>query len=126
MSIAFEVCKEFSFEAAHALPTHVGKCTNLHGHSYRLQVWARGPLCVDPQASNYGMVVDFGDLSHVFKTYLEPRLDHQYLNDSLPVTVTTAERVAHWILEMFRQHVSDIVYKVRLYETASGYAEVSI
>ena len=43
----------FSFEAAHRLPWHPGKCRNLHGHSYRLDVSVEGPLDAN------GVVLDF-------------------------------------------------------------------
>ena len=34
-----EIFKEFTFEAAHQLPWHAGKCAGLHGHGYRLGNW---------------------------------------------------------------------------------------
>jgi len=32
------VTRSFTFEAAHQLPWHPGKCRDLHGHGYRLEV----------------------------------------------------------------------------------------
>ena len=34
----------FGFEAAHQLPWHPGRCRDLHGHSYRLEVTVEGPI----------------------------------------------------------------------------------
>jgi 6-pyruvoyltetrahydropterin/6-carboxytetrahydropterin synthase len=68
-----EICKEFKFEASHVLPHHKGKCSNLHGHSWKLTVYVRGP--VDEET---GMVVDYGDI----KTCIQPivdELDHAHL-----------------------------------------------
>lgn len=68
-----EICKEFKFEASHVLPHHKGKCSNLHGHSWKLTVYVRGP--VDAES---GMVVDYGDI----KTSIQPiidDLDHAHL-----------------------------------------------
>ena len=35
---AISVTKIFKFDAAHFLPEHSGKCADLHGHTYRLEV----------------------------------------------------------------------------------------
>ena len=32
------ITRHFSFDAAHYLPGHEGKCQNLHGHTYKLEV----------------------------------------------------------------------------------------
>ena len=34
----FKIAKEFNFDMAHMLDGHDGKCKNLHGHTYKLQV----------------------------------------------------------------------------------------
>ena len=94
--------KEFTFDAAHQLPNHDGKCRNLHGHTYRVRIEFEGPLHGD--GPKEGMVVDFGDVKAVWKQHVEPLLDHQYLNDTLPVPVTTAEWIAQWIYTMFETH----------------------
>ena len=39
-----QIRKQFAFEAAHVLPYHTGKCSRLHGHSYRLEVALEGGL----------------------------------------------------------------------------------
>ena len=52
-----KIAKEFSFDIAHMLDGHDGKCKNLHGHTYRLQVEVGGPLHASgPKA---GMVMDY-------------------------------------------------------------------
>jgi 6-pyruvoyltetrahydropterin/6-carboxytetrahydropterin synthase len=50
----FLVTKEFRFESAHFLPKYYGKCENLHGHSYRLQVTVKIPKLNDD-----GLAYDF-------------------------------------------------------------------
>ena len=52
----------FTFEAAHRLAWHPGKCRNLHGHSYRLDVSVEGPLDAN------GVVLDFDTLQDVVRT----------------------------------------------------------
>jgi len=39
--------KQFDFEAAHALEGYEGKCRDLHGHSYHLDVTVLGDVDYD-------------------------------------------------------------------------------
>ena len=80
------VTRTFTFEAAHQLPWHDGKCRNLHGHSYRLEVTVEGPI--GPQ----GIVVDFADIKRVVERDVVDVYDHRYLNDLLDNP--TAELIA--------------------------------
>ena len=52
----FKIAKEFSFDMAHMLDGHDGKCKNLHGHTYKLQVEVSGKLVAE--GAKRGMVVD--------------------------------------------------------------------
>jgi 6-pyruvoyltetrahydropterin/6-carboxytetrahydropterin synthase len=88
-----QIRKSFRFEAAHVLPHHDGKCSRLHGHSYRLDVTLAGPLQDDGPAR--GMVVDFDVLSRVVKAGVIEELDHRSLNDV--VSNPTCENVVAWI-----------------------------
>lgn len=66
----YSIKKEFRFEAAHRLMLHPGKCSNLHGHSYRVIVELEAT-----EVAKDGMVLDFGELTY-FKDYLEIYYDH--------------------------------------------------
>lgn len=93
----FEIAKSFQFHAAHQLVNHDGKCAQPHGHTYRLEVVMRG----EPTPSGFpdeGMVVDFDHVKELYRTLLEPHLDHQDLNEALGPLIgpTTAERIAQW------------------------------
>src|SRR5271154_3707984 len=91
--LVVEIRKQFAFEAAHVLPHHQGKCSRLHGHSYRLDVTLAGPLQDDGPAR--GMVVDFDAVSRVVKAGVIEELDHRSLNDLVPNP--TCENVIVWI-----------------------------
>lgn len=67
--------KEFVFDAAHQLDWHNGKCKNLHGHTYKLQVTIGGNLNKD------GVLFDFGDLKNIVNNKVINLLDHHYLNE---------------------------------------------
>lgn len=117
--MAARIGKRFTFEAAHHLPDHDGKCRRPHGHSYVVEATFLGePIYGGPKN---GMVVDFGDVSSFWKGELEPVLDHRDLNDSIDVDVTTAERIAEWIWERFEDRFA--CERVRVWETATSWAE---
>ena len=59
--------KQFSFETGHALYGYDGKCKNVHGHSYRLDVTVIGQPIEDTNNVKYGMVIDFSDLKKIVK-----------------------------------------------------------
>lgn len=121
--MATRIAKVFRFEAAHRLPKHDGKCKQPHGHSYIVEVSLVGEL--QSAGSKSGMVMDFGDVTDVWRKHLEPLLDHRDLNVTLAGTIphTTAELIAYWIHDRFRSHLGKSVERVRVYETATSYAE---
>lgn len=69
--------KRMVFEAAHYLPAHKGKCKNLHGHSFTVEV---NISTVPDQLAN-GMVMDYSDLKMIMQKRIIDKYDHQYLND---------------------------------------------
>ncbi|NKB23312.1 MAG: 6-carboxytetrahydropterin synthase QueD [Kiritimatiellae bacterium] len=83
-----------TFEAAHTIPEHSGKCKNLHGHSYRVEAEFSGD-----ELDSMGMVKDFADLKKAVRRILP---DHTYLNDVLDGP-TTAEYIAQWIFTHLKQ-----------------------
>lgn len=90
--------KSFTFEAAHLLPHHDGKCARLHGHSWKMTVEV-GSDRLEVRGPKRGMVMDFGELKAVVAPLVEQKLDHFYLNDSLVMENPTSENVARWIFD---------------------------
>ena len=118
--MTIEITKIFTFESAHQLPGHSGKCAQLHGHSYKLEVSVAGPLIADGSAE--GMVMDFADVSAIVNREVIEKWDHRFLNDILPFR-TTAENLAveiHRLLTLAGLPVS----RICLWETAKSYAIV--
>jgi 6-pyruvoyltetrahydropterin/6-carboxytetrahydropterin synthase len=76
------IVKEFSWSMAHMLANHDGKCKNVHGHTYKMQVEiARidGGVLHLPGKTDHGMVLEFDDLKSIInETIVEP-LDHAFL-----------------------------------------------
>lgn len=109
-----KVGKIFTFDAAHFLPNHPGKCKNLHGHTYKLEVELEGEI--NPET---GMVMDFGDVKQAVSGIIE-ELDHHYLNDYYENP--TAENMALDIkTRLIGQNLP--VSAIRLWETPTSYAE---
>lgn len=110
------VSQEFEFHAAHFLAWHPGKCKNLHGHTYRVQVDVRGGL------DERGVVIDFDYLSDVVWTKILEPLDHSLLNDHLDNP--TAERLGIYVLR--KADATGLkLSEVRVWETAKSLAVVS-
>jgi 6-pyruvoyltetrahydropterin/6-carboxytetrahydropterin synthase len=71
------VTKRFHFDSAHSLPNYHGKCANLHGHRWVLDVWVEGPVNEET-----GMVMDFSELEERVSPVIR-RFDHHYLNEQM-------------------------------------------
>tara|TARA_B100001971_G_C17644379_1_gene264942 strand:+ start:39 stop:410 length:372 start_codon:yes stop_codon:yes gene_type:complete len=63
------------FSAAHFLRNYKGKCENLHGHNWKVEVAISGD-----ELDTSGMILDFGDLKMQVTEVLD-ELDHHNLND---------------------------------------------
>ena len=113
------VCKRFSFDAAHYLPGYDGKCANMHGHRWMLDVEVEGPV-----GSN-GMVIDFGELKELVGSKVINRLDHQVLNDIMGMP--TAECLILWVWERLSNFEAPWrLARLRLYESPESFAEVRL
>lgn len=73
-----KISKTYTFDAAHQLVGHEGKCKNLHGHTYYVTVGLEGEQIQNRAASNDTMVMDYGDLDKIVEPVIE-QLDHAFL-----------------------------------------------
>jgi len=117
----YTVRVETEFSAAHFLSHYHGKCEQLHGHNYRVRLWAKGLAL-----NEGGMLVDFGVLKDALRRVCW-ELDHSTLNDN-PVFEgdPSAERIARYIFEevseLLPQETLSLVKAVDVYETAATMA----
>lgn len=65
---------EASFDAAHFLANYNGKCRNIHGHHWLVQVRVCGEA-LQTDTQECGMLVDFSTLKDALKSIVTP-LDH--------------------------------------------------
>jgi 6-pyruvoyltetrahydropterin/6-carboxytetrahydropterin synthase len=112
-----QIRKQFAFEAAHVLPYHNGKCSRLHGHSYRLDVTVEGT--VQSEGAATGMVIDFDDLARVVRGSILDKLDHTHLNDT--IENPTSENIIAWIWQRLEPQLAGL-RELTLWETANACA----
>jgi 6-pyruvoyltetrahydropterin/6-carboxytetrahydropterin synthase len=91
--VSVEIVKEFTFDAAHFLPTAAEghPYRRMHGHSFSAEVALAGTP--DPVS---GWLVDFAVIEAALAA-LRDRLDHRVLNDIAGIGVPTLENLAAWI-----------------------------
>ena len=126
MAGQFEVMIERNFSSAHQLRGYKGKCENLHGHNYKIEIYARGS-----ELDNIGLLVDFGVLKEAAEEVIQ-YLDHRNINELPPFDVElnpSAENLARYILGRVAARVGDErvkVYKVRCFETPTSVATYQV
>ena len=84
---------ESRFAAAHLLRDFPGKCSEIHGHTWKVKVEVK---C--SRLDDVGIVIDFEELKEIVNEIIE-RLDHKYLNEVEYFTFTnpTSENIARYI-----------------------------
>jgi 6-pyruvoyltetrahydropterin/6-carboxytetrahydropterin synthase len=108
----FEVSVEQTFSAGHALRDYKGKCENVHGHNFKVQVTIEGE-----RLDRTGMLVDFIDVKDKMREVIA-RLDHQFLNEVPPFDVKnpSAENIAEYFCIEMTQGLDDAPVPVRIRE----------
>ena len=115
----FQVRIEDNFAAAHYLVNYHGKCENLHGHNYRVRVFAEGSTLDDG-----GMLIDFGILKKTLKKVLD-RIDHSLLNENehYREKEPSAELIAFHIYKSLKDELPEApVSRVEVFETERNMA----
>ena len=125
---------QFHFDAAHRLVGYKGKCQQLHGHRWNVELEVEGTKLDD-----VGILWDFTNVR-----MLEELYDHKTLLKNCPENYKiaetiietcgvnaiypmsenpTAEHIAYDIVDKIKQ--DGLEFKVRVYETPTAYAEVN-
>ncbi len=125
-------CRE-TFNAAHQLRDPdlsdednqrlFGKCANLHGHNYLVEVVVAGEI---DRATGY--VVDLKQLSDIICRLIIRDVDHRNLNTDVPWLegrIPTAENLAQAFWERVRSELPErSLRRVRVWETDKNWAQV--
>ena len=91
----YEIKVVTGFAAAHNLRNFRGKCENLHGHNWKVEVVFRGT-----RLDEGGMLIDFGEVKQAAREVLAD-LDHHYLNevDFFKEANPSSENIARYVFE---------------------------
>ena len=134
--------KEFKFCCAHRLYKHESKCRNLHGHNYKLRIYAEGD-----KKDSVGRVIDFAVLKDRVGGWIDSNWDHatlygsedkemrgmlnvypnhkQYMMPENPTAESMAEYILTHVCPEAFNGCGVVVNKVQLWETDSSFVEVS-
>ena len=134
--------RRVTWDAAHRLMRHDGKCATLHGHRYVAEI-----TCEADTLDGVGLVVDFGIIKERVGNFVREQWDHTtllcredrellalleaeaahgkkkpYVFDGEP----SAENIAQRLFDVAHERLADErvrVVRVRVYESERGYAE---
>ncbi|MGB9791061.1 MAG: 6-carboxytetrahydropterin synthase QueD [Thermacetogeniaceae bacterium] len=105
----FELRVNTTFDAAHYLRNYEGKCSRLHGHTWKVEVAVAGT-----EVDERGMVIDFLDIKGILRE-ITGGFDHTLLNDVPPFCGgegkglnPTAENLARLIFEELEKKLKEV------------------
>ncbi len=118
----FKLKVSSSFSAAHSLKNYQGKCENLHGHNWKVELIVSG----DKLNQTY-ILIDFKELKNILNLVLS-ELDHTNLNEHpyFSNTNPSSEKIAQYIFEkvktLLKKYPNVKVEEVLVYETENSCA----
>ena len=108
----YTIIRKHEIHTGHRVYGHLGKCQNLHGHSYIIHFH-----CTATKLNELGMVIDFSIIKNTLCQWLDDNYDHRMLIwqedpiahslKAIDTTVTlvpynpTAENIANYLLNKF-------------------------
>ncbi|MFZ0004895.1 MAG: 6-carboxytetrahydropterin synthase [Methanoregula sp.] len=129
------IYKEVQIDASHRLLHYQGKCANLHGHRWKIEVWIEG----EPDAKT-GILLDYNVIKESIGKY-----DHQIILNCDDPMVASIEKFQHvlttpgdptseLLARIFKEDLEGIclvqriaahVIKIRVWESPNCYAEIA-
>ena len=109
------------FAAAHRLLNFQGKCEQLHGHNWKVEVFVRAD-----QLDSAGLVRDFGEIKAITQEVLNG-FDHHYLNELTPFKKDnpSSEHIARYLFQELSRRLNDDrarVSKISVWESDTACA----
>ncbi len=113
----YKIKAESHFSSAHNLRGYKGKCEELHGHNWKVELVAQSS-----GLDKAGMVMDFKHLKKKLNTVLD-KLDHKYLNGVayFKKVNPTSENIAKYIYDSLKGGIPGIL-AVTVWENESSCA----
>lgn len=127
-----------SFDAAHFLKGYEGKCSNIHGHRWQVDVEFMSDKLIET-GSQKGMVNDFSEYKDTLRSVLK-KFDHTFIVESGSIKDetlnaiksegfqfvdvdfrTTAENFSRYFFDEIKKSIKNI-YSVTVFETPNNSA----
>ena len=129
------IYKEVHLDTSHRLLHYIGKCANLHGHRWKVEVWIEGEP--DPATQ---ILIDYSLIKQVIGKY-----DHQIIlncDDPMvpriqefhPVITTPGDPTSELMAAIIRDDLYKVcrdlgitvtIPKIRVWESPTSYAELT-
>jgi len=108
----YKIKIEGDFSSAHNLRGYKGKCEELHGHNWKVEV-----IVASNKLDKIGMVMDFKFLKQKLHNLLE-KLDHKYLNNLayFKKVNPTSENIAKYLYDRLKTEAANL-YSVTVWES---------
>ncbi len=99
----YELMVETQFSAAHQLRGYKGKCENLHGHNWRVQL-----VVTAEKLDEIGLAMDFHELKDMADELISI-IDHTVLNEIFPFTEInpSSENIAKWLYDSLAKRLDN-------------------
>lgn len=124
---------EFTFDSAHRLRGYDGKCSQLHGHIWRVEMEIEGEtldtngiLWDFTNTKKLKEMLDHKTILNCFDIELETVIKKVCGTDSVIILPwnPTAEHLANFIWDKCKIDNSELKFKIKVYESPKSYAEV--
>jgi 6-pyruvoyltetrahydropterin/6-carboxytetrahydropterin synthase len=115
----YEVTIIKSFSAAHLLAQIGGKCEELHGHNFRVEV-----TLAAPDLNKSGLLIDFRVVKKWLNEILD-QMDHKHLNE-LPCFAginPSAENIAKYIYNQMKPKAKEsqvLIVRIKVWESENA------
>jgi 6-pyruvoyl tetrahydropterin synthase/QueD family protein len=113
------ITKKLVFDSAHYITDHEGKCKNLHGGRYDIEIKVKGRI--DPMT---GFVIDYSLIKNITKNLIINKFDHKTLNLTCPELAwrSSTEFLSVFIWEELIEFLPNLK-KIKIYETETSFCE---
>lgn len=99
-----KITKEITFDSAHMLSDYQGKCNNLHGHTYKLQLTIEGKT-----DSKTNMVLDFNIVKDILNQVVMSNFDHAIIFSAPEFREESENELLEWARKYDKRHI--VLYK---------------
>lgn len=119
----YRIAVKAHFDSAHLIRNHKGKCRNLHGHRWDIEVVFSGI-----ELDEMGMVMDFGEIKNMLREITD-EYDHHNLNEIPPFDAInpTAENLSRAIFQDIKKRTPATITleEVKVWESPDAWVSFS-